>query len=71
MTLTITLEVKTVGDLERLSKALAPFLLSLGNKPATEPDTTCPLHNVPWQTWTKNGKTWAAHRQGNGWCRKK
>jgi len=28
----------------------------------------CPLHNVQMQKWSKNGRSWYAHRWEDGWC---
>ena len=28
----------------------------------------CPLHGVEMTKWTKNGRSWYAHRWNDGWC---
>ena len=28
----------------------------------------CPLHSVEMTRWTKNGRSWFAHRWQDGWC---
>ena len=33
--------------------------------------TICPIHNVEMTRWSKNGRTWYAHRWENGWCKGK
>lgn len=39
------------------------------SRPAKTPDgPPCPVHGVPFRTYNKDGKTWQAHRQGDGWC---
>ena len=53
-----------------------------GQKEASKSDTTtvvkqddnsgkviCPVHGVPMQKWTKNGRSWYAHRWDDGWCK--
>ena len=31
----------------------------------------CPIHHVPMTRWTKNGRSWYAHRWNDGWCKGK
>ena len=33
--------------------------------------TICPIHHVEMTRWSKNGRTWYAHRWENGWCKGK
>ena len=37
-----------------------------------EPNTgkpICPIHHIEMTRWTKNGRSWYAHRWENGWCK--
>ena len=29
----------------------------------------CPIHHIEMTRWTKNGRSWYAHRWDNGWCK--
>ena len=33
--------------------------------------TICPIHNIEMTRWSKNGRTWYAHRWQDGWCQGK
>jgi len=30
--------------------------------------TICPIHKIEMTRWSKNGRTWFAHRWQDGWC---
>ena len=37
-----------------------------------EPNTgkpVCPIHHIEMTRWTKNGRSWYAHRWDDGWCK--
>ena len=37
-----------------------------------EPNTgkpICPIHHIEMTRWTKNGRSWYAHRWDDGWCK--
>jgi len=31
--------------------------------------TICPIHHIEMTRWSKNGRTWFAHRWQDGWCK--
>jgi len=31
----------------------------------------CPIHHIEMTRWTKNGRSWYAHRWDDGWCKGK
>jgi hypothetical protein len=71
MIICINIDIKTAGELERLTKALAPFLVDVSpaTKPTdTAPESLCPLHQVQMRQFSKNGKVWLSHKTIDGWC---
>jgi len=38
-------------------------------RPSAPAGPMCHQHGVPFRQYQKDGRTWFAHRQGDGWCR--
>jgi hypothetical protein len=34
-------------------------------------NNNCPIHNVAWKEFTKDGKSWRSHSNGDKWCNEK
>jgi len=55
------------GYLSNNGKATEPTVLV---KSDNGKNPICPIHNVEMQKWSKNGRSWYAHRLENGyWCK--
>jgi hypothetical protein len=74
MIITIQVTIHSTTDLLRLQQALAPLLVNTapqrGESTAPQPEESalCPIHQVPLRQFSKNGRSWTAHKTPEGWC---
>lgn len=70
--------VTVYGDAQRLLHQLQADGFTPGSAPGQRRPSTkresapagppCPVHGVPLRTYSRDGQTWQAHRQGDSWC---